>query len=383
MKRILFIGHEAGRSGAPLVLLHFLRWLRENKPQYRIDLLLLRGGELEAEYRKLTGVYVFPESDNQQIFKRGLEHLKKKLKIKTRHEIPKLAPFSQTYELVVGNTLISLEYLKFFKLERGIATICWLHELEYVVKLFSKEKFIEVSHYADRFIVVSKAVENMLRQFKIEKKTHLVYEFSKTDPQVNENVEAVRAELGIPPDAFVVGGSGTVEWRKGVDWFLQLASRLTARQPDFYFVWVGGKSAHSDLEFNQIEHDFLRLDLKERVIFTGVQKNPHKFFRALDLFALTSREDPFPLACLEAASLGKPIICFEKAGGMPEFVEDDAGAVVPYGDLEAFGEKIIYFYENPEELEKAGQAAHEKVNTAFSLEKSCAALEKILSEAVQ
>jgi hypothetical protein len=30
MKKILFISHSAGRTGAPLMLLNFLTWVKEN-----------------------------------------------------------------------------------------------------------------------------------------------------------------------------------------------------------------------------------------------------------------------------------------------------------------------------------------------------------------
>lgn len=381
MKRILFIGHEASRSGAPMILLHFLEWLKENDSPFEADLLLLQGGgDLTEEYRKAANVYVLPKAETPHLIRRGLGFLKKK--IKRQPQFPKLKPFTQNYDAVLGNTVISLEYLKLFK-QKGFQTISWLHELDFAVNLFSQEKFVGLANYVDRFLVVSKAVEDMLRRFGIEKKTHLVYGFAKVAaPPLKDDIEAVKNELGIPPDAFVIGASGTIEWRKGADIFLQMARRLAARHEDFYFVWVGGKSPYSDAEYNRIRHDFERLDLKAKVIFTGLRENPQNFFAAFDLFALPSREDPFPLVCLEAASLGKPTICFEKAGGMTEFVRTDAGAVVPYGDVEAFCEKIVYFYENREELQKAGAAARAKINSEFSMEKSCAEINRVLLEAV-
>jgi glycosyltransferase involved in cell wall biosynthesis len=59
-----------------------------------------------------------------------------------------------------------------------------------------------------------------------------------------------------------------------------------------------------------------------------------KYFAAFDVFALVSREDPFPVVCLEAASLGKPIVCFNSSDGEKEFVENDCGFVVPDLDIE-------------------------------------------------
>lgn len=367
MKRVLFIGHDANRAGAPMILLHFLQWLKENNSQFKADLLLFQSGELEAEYRKAVDVYVLPAGGTKNPFKRGARFLKKKFKLAPG--FPKPTPLVRNYDVVVGNTIISLEYLKMFK-QKGARTICWLHELEFAVNTFSKEKFLALAQYADCFLVVSRAVENMLRQFGITKEIHLVYGFSKpvAAQATEKEIEAVKNELGIPADAFIVGGSGTIEWRKGTDVFLQIARRLSAARDNFYFVWVGGKSPHSDVEYNLIMHDFERLGVSERVIFTGLQENPQKFFALMDLFALTSREDPFPLVCLEAAALEKPVICFENAGGAPEFVEDDCGFVAPYLETEAFANKILALYEDEETRKKFGLRAAQKVRERHNIE---------------
>jgi glycosyltransferase involved in cell wall biosynthesis len=320
MKRVLFIGHEATRSGAPMILLRFLQWLRENDSRFEADLLLLRGGgDLEEEYRKVVNLYVLPQSEKPHIFRRGVNFLKKKLKLAPK--LPNLLPFTRHYDAVLGNTVISLEYLKLFR-EKGFPTVCWLHELDYAIGLYSKKKFIELANYVDRFLVVSRAVEDMLKRYGIKRKTHLVYGFASVDlPPVTEaEIQAVKNEIGISrKNAFIIGASGTIEWRKGADVFLQIAHRLASEYEDFYFVWVGGRSPYSSAEYDRIQYDFERLDLKGKVIFTGIQADPYKFFAAMDLFALTSREDPFPLVCLEAAGSGKPTICFDRAGGMPEF----------------------------------------------------------------
>jgi Glycosyltransferase len=381
MKRVLFIGHDASRSGAPLVLLYFLRRLKKSLPPFKIDLLLLRGGELENEYREIADeFFIFPENDSPQILARGFRFLKKKLGLEKI--FPKSAPFDRKYDVVFGNTAVSLEYLKHFK-EKKSRTVCWLHELEYAVKISCGGRFAELAHYADYFIATSKAVENMLRGFGIEKNIQTAYGFIETETKQSVSsveIEKLKTALGIPKNAFVIGGSGTIEWRKGVDLFLQIAAR-TANKKDIYFLWVGGKSPHSGVEYEQIQHDLARLETGGKVVFTGRVKNPQSYFSAMDLFALTSREDPFPLVCLEAASFGKPIICFEKAGGMPEFVEDDAGAVVSYGDTEAFADKIFYFYENRNELKKRGAAAREKLLSKFSAEISYRKIEAVLHEA--
>ncbi|HMJ08251.1 MAG TPA: hypothetical protein VK468_04555, partial [Pyrinomonadaceae bacterium] len=144
MKRVLFIGHEAGRSGAPIVLLHLLRWLKANSPEIETDLLLLTGGELEDEYEKVTNVFVAPKSSLPDIVTRGADFLKRKFDVRTGARALKLPPFERKYDAVVGNTILSLEYLGLFR-EKGFRTVCWIHELDHVVKLYFGERFVEAA----------------------------------------------------------------------------------------------------------------------------------------------------------------------------------------------------------------------------------------------
>ena len=380
MKRFLFIGHDARRTGAPMVLLHFLRWAKINNPEWTIDLLLLQGGELENEYSKVANLFVIAKPESLSISTRGLAYVKRRLRFKEKERVPKLTPYLREYDCVIGNTVVTLEQLEFFK-RKGFATICWMHELEYAVKsFFTVERFLEISAFADEFIIPSKAVERFLREAGVNKKMTLIYEFSPSPSSVaGTAVGTARDAFGIPAAAFVVIGSGTVEWRKGVDLFLLIAARITPNFDDIYFLWVGGKAGGQDAEYDRIQFDLCRLGLTGRVIFAGFLSEPHPLFHEADIFALTSREDPFPLVCLEAASLAKPIICFADAGGMPEFVEDDAGAVILYGNIEAFADSVLDFYNDRPKLAAAGKAAKEKTISKFSPDKSCEELSNLLS----
>jgi glycosyltransferase involved in cell wall biosynthesis len=73
------------------------------------------------------------------------------------------------------------------------------------------------------------------------------------------------------------------------------------------FVWVGYQSAE---EYAQAVYEAEKLGLEKTVIFTGLKESPQDYYQLFDLFLLSSREDPFPLAALEAAALGKPLFCF-------------------------------------------------------------------------
>ncbi|WP_250434148.1 hypothetical protein [Hanstruepera flava] len=49
--KLLLITHDASRSGAPMVLLHFLRWLQKEQPDVQVDVLALIGGAMEGDFK--------------------------------------------------------------------------------------------------------------------------------------------------------------------------------------------------------------------------------------------------------------------------------------------------------------------------------------------
>lgn len=82
--------------------------------------------------------------------------------------------------------------------------------------------------------------------------------------------------------------------------------------------------------------------------------------RAFDIFVLPAREDAYPLAALEAAAAGRPVLCFE-AGGMPEFVGTDAGAVVDFPDVDAMAAVVERLRADPADRRSMGEIARTRV----------------------
>jgi glycosyltransferase involved in cell wall biosynthesis len=116
------------------------------------------------------------------------------------------------------------------------------------------------------------------------------------------------------------------------------------------------------------------------VRFLGEREDSQQLFAAIDLFALTSREDPFPLVVLEAAMFAKPTVCFSNAGGIPEFVDHGCGLSVPYLDITRFATAIEELIEDSALRERLGQAARQRVTGLHSLDVGANALWEVLSK---
>lgn len=357
--RILFISHEASRTGAPILLLRLMRWIKQHT-SWNVDVLLNDGGELAGEFAELGHIYTLPTWSAE------LTPIAVRDRLLRRRMVSRLR--ATDYSLVYSNTATNGDVLNFLGGRQPI--ISHIHELATTIRLYGEENFDSVRRHTTRYIACAESVKSDLTsQWPIAPDTvDVVHEFVHVPPQDDANKarmrSRIRGELGIPDNAFVVGGSGQVVWRKAPDLFIGLAKAVKRRQPsaNVHFVWVGGfREGIESIAPRAIEHDVRGLGLEGQVHFIGSRSNPLDYFHAFDVFAMVSREDPFPLVCLEVASLGTPILCFDYAGGMKEFVEDDCGFVLPYQDVDAMAEAVDTLRQRADLRHEQGRRASAKV----------------------
>ncbi|RZJ77974.1 MAG: glycosyltransferase, partial [Chryseobacterium sp.] len=158
----------------------------------------------------------------------------------------------------------------------------------------------------------------------------------------------------INKNRLTIGATGTIDWRKSPDIFISIAAAVFYKRPEINieFRWKG---AYDGLELERLRYDVNKAGLDKNVFFINSSDEMDEFYSSLDILLLTSREDPYPLVVLEAASWGIPTICFEKAGGATEFVEYSNGGVnIPYLDINSASELILSYHDFPELFKARG-----------------------------
>ncbi|MFQ4142453.1 glycosyltransferase family 1 protein [Chlorogloeopsis sp. ULAP02] len=129
---------------------------------------------------------------------------------------------------------------------------------------------------------------------------------------------AVRSELGIPKDAFVVGHVGRFEPQKNHVFLLDIAAEIVKREPKMYLLLVGVGSLRAD-----IEQRVTKLGLGDRVIFAGSRSDVPRLMRgAMDVFLLPSLYEGLGLVLVEAQAAGLPCI-------FSDVVPEEADVVKP------------------------------------------------------
>ena len=358
---ILFVSNDATRTGAPIALLHFLRWFKTNSDR-PFSILLGEGGELTPDFAELADTWATdrsrwcPGGTRATILSGvGLGWWGRRAQVRdVRRFTPSASP-----ALVYVNSIVSAHSVDMLAPQSPILT--HVHELNSSFRLVKPPLLSRFLAQSRRFIACSNTVrEILIRGHSVrEDKVETVYEsIPVKQVRPERTCQQVFQELRIPAGALLVTACGTVNQRKGADLFLQLAAAVCRLRADVFFAWIGGgRSA----DVAQFENGIRAAGLADKVRLTGSVPQTADYLAAADVFVLTSREDPYPLVCLEAASLAKPIICFADAGGMPEFVERDCGFIVPYLDIVAMADRVVCLLDSPDSRLTMGTAARGKV----------------------
>jgi glycosyltransferase involved in cell wall biosynthesis len=146
----------------------------------------------------------------------------------------------------------------------------------------------------------------------------------------------VREELGLAPDAVLIGQIAQITEWKGQDTAIRVLAALRRTGLDVHLLLVGqiafgGKSVRYDNHafMNSLERLVDELSVRHAVHFMGQRANVPEIMRALDLTLLPSWEEPFGLVTVESLALGTPPLVSAN-GASPELVEDGVtGRVLP------------------------------------------------------
>jgi len=172
---------------------------------------------------------------------------------------------------------------------------------------FFKWYLKKVYSFADICIAISPMVEKAIRDLKV--KTEIVridnpvlLEQWKRSPDLRSRGREI---LGLEQNAFCVLSVGQVQTRKGCEDFIKIGSQCLNAQ----FRWVGGRP------FGAFTHGLLRINAAienatPNVKFMGMYSHEDMacIYAAADLFIFPSFTENCPLAPIEAAASGMPVI---------------------------------------------------------------------------
>lgn len=195
-----------------------------------------------------------------------------------------------------------------------------------------------VARLCDAFVAVSRETAEIARRNRevAERKLTTIpngIQLSRFNPDPEARA-AVRSELGIDADAWVVGTVGRLMPEK--DQALLIRASAATLGPNRRVVLVGAGGEEAKLRAQAAE-------LGERgkyVHFTGARRDVPRVLAAFDVFALTSLTEGLPLVIPEAMATSLPVVS-TAVGGIPGVLDEGVtGLLVPRGDTEKLAEAL-------------------------------------------
>lgn len=192
-----------------------------------------------------------------------------------------------------------------------------------------------------------------------------------------EEVAAFRARYGLSGDAVVIGSVGRLVEQKDYPTQLRAFALAAARFPGLAMLLLGDGPLRSELEALARE-----LGIADRVVFAGHSNEVPVALRAMDVYVIASKFEPYGVAVLEAKAAGAAIVA-TAVNELPEILGAGAGAtgrLVPPEDPAAMAEAFLALAADAEGRRALGERAARDAARRHSLDAALAAYQRLYDE---
>ncbi|MFK7767046.1 MAG: glycosyltransferase [Mariniblastus sp.] len=360
-RRVLFVSHEATRTGAPKIILNILKHFNQSC-DIQCESVLQTGGHLASEFEQhsIVDCLNIAQTNREEIPKRISKVISRE-----KNNVPILAICNSMESRFVAGELA----------QQGIPCISLVHELP---SSYTEEDYDFVFGASRKVVFPVHAVRDAAdAKTPLPLGKSVVLSQGLLNPEFGTGITRekahaqIRKELSIPNDAFIVLGCGTLDLRKGIDHYAAIARRVSETNNSnvpIHFVWVGEGPRWTHSTHHYVQLDIDKSKARDYVHFIGERQNVEPYFVGSDAFMMSSRVDPFPCVIHEAMATSLPIITFANSGGASEAIDNGAGIIVPYADYDQASSAIRLLATQPEVASGIRKRSHERVHTRYRFE---------------
>ena len=356
-RRIVLVIHDAYPHGAQYLILSMAKVLQESMG-FIVDMIVLGDGPLIEEYRKYANVHELAGQDIQG--KKTVEL------VQQLHR--------QGASSAITNTTVTGLIVPVLK-QNGFTVVSLIHELPQLIKDYQLQEHVrDIANEADKIVFASTVVKNGFESFAKLDETKVVIRpqglYKKNSLQTSEQIQTARLELRkrfyLPEKAKIILGVGFADFRKGIDIFVESGIRVIKKNKNTYFLWLG--NFDSKIE-RKIKHTIEQSGFSKHFIFPGLDCASDVYYAGADIYALTSREDPFPSVVLEALEASTPVVAFTDSGGSGELLSKGGGVLVDEMSSKAFSAALVELIDNSDRIHQLGQKGKKIIDEEFSFRK--------------
>ncbi len=193
----------------------------------------------------------------------------------------------------------------------------------------------------------------------------------------SEEINDFKISINLKKNDFVIGTACILRSWKGIEDMLQ-AAFLLKNIENIKFVIIG------DGNLNKYKRLAERLNIQNKVVFTGFLTNPFPAMASLDIFLLLStKHEGVSQATLQAAMLKKPLITTSIGGLWEVCIDNLTGLQVPVNQPKKIAEAIKKLQKDPSLRKKMGEEAYKLVYKYFNYDDMIVSMENIYKKLVK
>ncbi len=187
-------------------------------------------------------------------------------------------------------------------------------------------------------------------------------DFEPTPAKISAARASLRAELGLNPDAVLIGHISRLAPVKSVKTFVQAAAILQKTHPEITFLVIGDGETRPRLETLARE-----LKLGQNLRFLGLRSDIANLNLALDAVALTSLQEGTPVSIIESLAAARAVVAND-VGGVSRLIQHQkTGFLTPPNDANAVARALEWVIEHPREAARWGENGREKMRREFDV----------------
>ena len=299
--RMVFCGQAADRTGPPLYLLRVAEWIKRHR-DVELFFLLLEGGPLVDEFRAHGEVVVVDEhrpAPRQAVARSILRR--------------RLRSFGAP-DLIYVNTATSVRALRLLDIGHT-PVLSHVHELSVGLDFWLDPSDLALLRSASTAVLtVSQAVEVELVERHGFSPDHM-----ERHPGFVPTDLPKRRRLRHPTTAGHPGPCGG-DRRRRRSRLAQGAGHLRPRRggdrrhasTEVHGLWLGGGPGSPLAE--RVRREIAESAIPDRIHLVDEHPDVFAWLAAMDVLVHPAREDAFPLVCVEAGTMGLPLVAFDNGG---------------------------------------------------------------------
>nr|WP_315445841.1 glycosyltransferase [uncultured Pseudomonas sp.] len=365
-KTVLLVSHEASRTGAPILSLNIARELTK---RFNVVALLLGPGSLTPAFEEAGAIIAGPLDRNSAVATSWA-----------------LANFldSHRIDFAIVNSLESNLALKPLA-DRYIPSVSLIHEFAVYTRprsaiqnalLWAGQTVFSSEVTLDSAVQVLPQLNDCCIPVLAQGKSTVPGE-AQDEAQVA--AEKIRLQHAMRPqdqdvDTIIILGAGRVQLRKGVDIFIECATRVI-NSPIGHkcrFIWIGDNyNPETDIAYSVYLYDQIqRSGIAEQFTIISETAQIEDVYAMSDMLLLSSRLDPLPNVAIDAMVRGLPVLCFDRTTGIADILKRndlEHDCVAPYLDTGNMADKIIRLASSDSARANVGQQIRTIATREFNM----------------